>query len=86
MTYLFKRHRRLLWGDEMSRCKACNKLLTEEDLVRRYPPDEHGKREFADLCFDCYDVSLAVLYDNYEDSDEHLYIPHSMSRMQEDWA
>jgi hypothetical protein len=34
------------------RCKACNVILTEDELTSKYP----GSNEFIELCFKCLDM------------------------------
>ena len=39
----------------MSRCKACDVILNEQDMTRK------GSRgDYIDLCYTCYSVSLAT--------------------------
>lgn len=47
------------------RCKACNAVMSDEDLCRKFPPDADGKRDYSDLCGDCHMISVDVLFDNF---------------------
>jgi hypothetical protein len=44
----------------MSRCKACDVVLNEEELVRQWPPTEDGHVDFVDLCTSCYCAALEI--------------------------
>lgn len=69
------------------RCKACNSEMSDEDAIRKYPPDENGRREYSDLCGSCFETAVEVLYDTYEEpvSYGEFFSPCSMSRMPEEW-
>lgn len=49
------------------RCKSCNVVMTDEDMCRKFPPDEDGKRDYSDLCYSCHEEAVAVLYGNYKE-------------------
>ena len=72
----------------MSRCKACNAVMTDEDMCRKFPPDENGLREFTDLCLPCYDIAMAVLFNTYVEPEyDDLFAlrgSHTMSFLSED--
>lgn len=67
------------------RCKACNAEMSDDDAVRKFPPDDAGDREYSDMCFDCYSVAVEVLYDNYEEPESYgeFYATQRMPSMQE---
>lgn len=51
------------------RCRACNVILTEDELTYQYP----GTNEYSELCFHCLDLSEEgeeVFDDNEESYDE----------------
>jgi hypothetical protein len=52
----------------MMRCKACNALMSEDDIRRK--DKETG--EYLDLCAECYLESQRALHDAYEDYIEIL--------------
>ena len=72
------------------RCKACNELMSEEDLCRRFPPDENGKRDYSDMCLSCYDETVAIMYGNYKEpentNDFLLRGSYTVSEMSGDWS
>ena len=72
------------------RCKACNACMTEEDMCRKFPPDEEGKREYSDMCYSCHEETVAILYGNYKepenDDDFTLYGSCTVSEMPSDWS
>jgi hypothetical protein len=41
--------------------------MADEDMCRKFPPDEEGKREYSDMCYNCYEEVVAVLYGNYKE-------------------
>ena len=49
------------------RCKACNAFMSDEDMCRKFPPDEAGNREYSDMCGSCHEEALAIMYHNYVD-------------------
>lgn len=51
------------------RCSACNAVMSDEDMCRKFPPDEEGKRQFSDLCGECHQVAMEVLFDTYHEPD-----------------
>ena len=50
------------------RCKACNALLTEQELCTQYP----DSREYIELCFKCLDASEEG-EETFEEYEEELY-------------
>lgn len=72
------------------RCFACNALMTDEDMCRKYPPDEDGKRDYSDMCLSCHEESVAILFGNYReptyDDDYTLHGSLTVSEMPKDWA
>lgn len=67
------------------RCKACNAEMTDDEAVRKFPPDDEGNREYSDLCTQCYNISVDVLYDTYMEPESYgeFYSTHRMPTMQE---
>lgn len=57
------------------RCKACNKILEEGELLKT---DKHG--EHYDLCGKCFSVSMAAVWELEEDDND---VVGTMS--QDDW-
>ncbi len=47
------------------RCKACNAVMSDEDLSRKFPPHEDGKRDYSDLCGECHMIAMDVFFDTY---------------------
>ena len=72
------------------RCKACNALMSDDDMCRKFPPDADGHRDYSDLCGDCHQIAMEVLFDTYVEPktyDNHLlYQAHGLSFMSEDGA
>lgn len=76
------------------RCRACDVIMSDEDICRKFPADEHGIKEFSDMCKSCHDESVDILYGNYTEPEYYkvnlngnsLYSPLSMSELQEDGA
>lgn len=55
------------------RCKACNAIMSDEDLNRRFPPNPDGTREYSNLCGSCHEEAVAVMFNYYhEPNDEQL--------------
>lgn len=50
----------------MSRCKACDVILTEAELRKR----DRVTGEFLDLCSDCHTVSDEAIEENWSADDE----------------
>ena len=48
------------------RCRACDAVMSDEDMCRKFPPDEDGKRDFSDLCGLCHEEALAILFNVYK--------------------
>ena len=68
------------------RCKACNSILSEEDMRRKFPIDVALTRDYSDLCGDCFEDSVAVVFDCYEEpTNDTLSVSYGMSRMSEEW-
>lgn len=70
------------------RCKACNAVMSSEDLVRKYPTDAEGNRDYSDLCGSCHEESVAVLFGNYVEPENDygtLYASLGLSSMHEEW-
>ena len=70
------------------RCRACNSCMSEEDMCRKFPPDEDGKRDYSDMCSSCHEETVSILYGNYKEPnyDEYaLYKSCGMSFVPEDW-
>ena len=44
------------------RCRACDAVMSEEDLCRKFPPDEDGHRDYSDLCGQCHEEEVAILF------------------------
>lgn len=44
------------------RCKACNKIMTEQEMTKK---DNRG--EYLDLCSDCYSPALEATFDAFDD-------------------
>lgn len=66
------------------RCKCCNMIMSDGDMVRRYPLS----RDFTELCIACLVVSSDVLFDTYvepEESSDDFYQTRRMPKMQEEW-
>lgn len=42
------------------RCKACNDEMTDEDAVRKWPPNKDGTRDYVDMCRHCYCAALDI--------------------------
>ena len=55
----------------MSRCRACDCVLTEQELVTKWP----GTTDYADMCMTCLDIALNPdnVHDYYEDRGEEHY-------------
>lgn len=51
------------------RCSACDAIMSDEDMCRKFPPDEDGNRDYSDLCGDCHQVAMEVLFDIYREPD-----------------
>jgi hypothetical protein len=68
----------------MSRCKSCNSVMSDEDMLRKFPDGS-----FSDLCGDCHEESVNVIYDNYTEPEEYnehtLYASHSLSDLSPEW-
>lgn len=47
------------------RCKACNDLMSEEDMCRKGPPDPDGKRDYTELCGHCHEISMNVVFNTF---------------------
>jgi hypothetical protein len=47
------------------RCKSCNEFMSEEVMCRKFPPDGDGNREYSDMCGQCHEEVVAILYNNY---------------------
>lgn len=54
----------------MSRCIACNRIMSEQELTLRMP--ESG--QFADLCGTCYRISFDLADDKEDDVDEMEFV------------
>lgn len=70
------------------RCKACNAVMSSEDMVRKYPADTEGNRDYSDLCGSCHEESVAVLFGNYVEPETDygpLHFSHSLSELSGDW-
>lgn len=69
------------------RCKACNSEMSDEDAIRKFPPDENGVRAYSDLCGACFETAVEVLFDTYEEpvSYGEFFSPCSMSTMSSEW-
>ena len=70
------------------RCKACNAQMSEEDLCRKFPPDDNGKREYSQYCGSCHEEIIAIMFNNYrEPSHEYVTLPwtRALSELSEDW-
>ena len=50
----------------MSRCKACDVILTEAELRKR----DRVTDEFIDLCSDCHSASDEAIEENWSTTDE----------------
>ena len=72
------------------RCKSCDACMTEEDMCRKFPPDETGKRDYSDMCLRCYDDVVAILYNNYKEpentNDFSCRGTYTVSEMSGDWS
>jgi cytochrome c5 len=69
------------------RCKACNAYMSDEDMTRKFPPDENGKKEYSNLCGSCHEEAVAVLVNAYREPDyDTLYESFTVPRMREDWS
>lgn len=70
------------------RCKACNAVMSEEDMVRKFPKDEEGNREYSNLCGACHEEAIMIMLGNYreQEDDYSLYTSYPMSGMREDWT
>ena len=62
--------------------------MSDEDMTRRFPPDEHGKREYSNMCGNCHEEAMAILVGAYREPeyDDSLYASFTMPRMREDWS
>ena len=70
----------------MSRCKACDSIMSEEDCIKKFPPNSLGKIEYSDLCGSCFETVMEVMYDGFQEvTDEFIYTPHSLPTVPEDW-
>lgn len=58
------------------RCKACNASMSEDDMCRKFPPDTNGKREYSNLCGDCHEIAIAVMYNCYAPYDDRWHKYH----------
>jgi len=66
----------------MSRCKSCNSIMSDEDMVRKFPDGTYN-----DLCGDCYEESMNILYDNYREPEHEPCDPsYSLSEVPESWT
>lgn len=68
------------------RCKACNASMSEEDMCRKFPPTADGKREYSNLCGDCHETAIAIMFNfYYEPSNESLplYESRAMPKVSE---
>jgi hypothetical protein len=50
----------------MSRCKACDVILTEAELRKK----DRVTDEFIDLCSDCHSASDEAIEENWSTTDE----------------
>ena len=50
----------------MSRCKACDVILTEAELRKR----DRVTNEFLDLCVECHSVSDEAIEENWTTAEE----------------
>lgn len=54
----------------MSRCKACDVILTEAELRKR----DRVTNEFLDLCSDCHSASDEAIEENWATAEEREII------------
>ena len=54
----------------MSRCKACDVILTEAELRKR----DRVTNEFLDLCSDCHSASDEAIEENWATAEERAII------------
>ena len=55
---------------KMSRCKACDVILTEAELRKR----DRVTNEFLDLCSDCHSASDEAIEENWATAEERAII------------
>jgi hypothetical protein len=55
----------------MSRCRACDCVLSEQELCIKWP----DSNEYADMCMDCLDIALDPdsVDDYYENRGDECY-------------
>lgn len=56
------------------RCRSCDTILTEADMVRKFPADKDGKQHYAELCSNCYEETMDIYFDRYQDPLQDLDI------------
>lgn len=74
----------------MSRCKACDAIMSSEDMIRKFPADSLGNKHYSDLCGHCHEESVQILYGNYKEPEEYnvtesLCQTHSLPQLQTEW-
>lgn len=72
----------------MSRCKACNAIMSDEDLNRKFPADDKGIKRYSEYCGSCHEEIIAIMYNNYwESPNDYVTLPWSrgLSELSEDW-
>lgn len=68
------------------RCKACDAEMSDEDVIRKFPADAEGARAYSDLCGKCFETSIEVLFDEYQEPENDyglFYSTRTMPTMQE---
>lgn len=68
------------------RCKACNALMSEEDLIRKFPPDPEGNREYSNLCGSCHEIAVNAIFNIFYEPEYDilpLYESRAMPKMSE---
>ena len=68
------------------RCKACDSEMSDEDVIRKFPINEKGVREYSDLCGKCFEISVEVIFDEYQEPEIDyglFYSTRTMPTMQE---
>ena len=55
------------------RCSACDAVMSEEDMCRKFPPDEDGHRDYSNLCGDCHLIAIETLYDMYYEKPTYMH-------------
>lgn len=61
------------------RCKACNKRLSDAELMRKTRDKETGKDTFLDLCGKCFDQGN--MKDSYESRQGTIHVDISRARI-----